>query len=192
MFHEWRLWMIYEHLSYKRGVAGPKTWLEVTISKACKLYCSIAVSLSFTERSSSSKHAQKYHGTTTTRRSPKNGGKQKALALTDYSASYSQKTRGGPQEPSSGCEQIAYRAPGRRSASPARSTMAPMKHAYITISKSHDYAWKSSTIPILKERRRTVGTMSALTVPIHHWHNVLPFIKICPLYRIEGCPHFGG
>ena len=126
------------------------------ISKACKLSCSIAVSLSFTERSSSTKHAQKYHGTTTTRRSRKNGGKQEALALTGYSASYSQKTRGGPQEPSSSCEQIAYRAPGRRSAPPARSTTAPAKHAYITISKSQDYAWKSSTIPILKERRRTV------------------------------------
>ena len=116
-------------------------------------------------------------GTTTTRRSRKNGGKQEALALTEYSTSYRHKTPGRPQEPSNSFEQIAYRAPGRRSAPPARSIAAPAKHAYTTISKSQDYAWKSSTIPILKERRRTVGTVSALTVPINHWHNVLPFIK---------------
>ena len=65
-----------------------------------------------------------------TRRSRKNGGKQEALALTGYSASYRHKTRGGPEEPSSSCVPTVYRAPGRRSAPSARSTAAPAKHAY--------------------------------------------------------------
>ena len=65
-----------------------------------------------------------------TRRSRKNGGKQEALALTGYLVSYRHKTRGGPQELSSSCEQTVYRAPGRRSAPPARSTAAPAEHAY--------------------------------------------------------------
>ena len=51
--------------------------------------CSIAVSVSFVERLKSTKHEQKNtHATTTTSLSRKNCGKQKALALTRYSVSY--------------------------------------------------------------------------------------------------------
>ena len=92
------------------------------------------------ERSNSTKYAQKkHHGTTTTRRSRKNGGKQEALALTGYSASYRHKTRGVPQEPSSSCGHTAYRAPGRRSAPPLdrprhpRNTLLRSQSAYFTI-----------------------------------------------------------
>ena len=73
---------------------------------------------------------KKHHGTTTTHRSRKNRGKQEAVALTGYSASYRHKTRGGPQEPSINCEQTACRAPRRRSAPPAQSTAAPAKRAH--------------------------------------------------------------
>ena len=102
------------------------------LKAACKLSRSITVSLSFTERSNSTKDAQKkHHGTTTTPRSRKKRQQtQEALALTGYSASYRHKTRGEPQEPSSSCEQTVYRAPGPRSAPPARSIAASVKHAY--------------------------------------------------------------
>ena len=60
----------------------------------------------------------------------KKGGKQEALVLTGYSAPHRHKTQGEPQESSSSCKQTAYRALGRCSAPPARSTPVPAKHAY--------------------------------------------------------------